>query len=203
MTSKYFLPEGYVENLNNAQYDDTSETDEWQNEVYEIADKLVTDNKLTSVVDLGCGSGFKLNKFFAGTKKLGIDLEKTVKFLRNAYPDGEFKIFNQEEPVQADLIISSDVIEHVPNLDEFIGYIEKSEFKFIVISTPDRNSRRDPSKSPPINRSHCREWTEKEFEQFMRYSFGDRVLQVTKVQSKHGRKRKILDNIVVVISGKG
>lgn len=41
-------------------FDDTGFTDEWQREVHEEAASLMLEHRLATVLDVGCGSGYKL-----------------------------------------------------------------------------------------------------------------------------------------------
>src|SRR3990167_3201159 len=88
----YYLKEGYVQRQEYLQYDDTKWTDEFQDHVYRLAleefneECSKRENTLSlSVADLGCGSGFKLMKYFRDYNTLGIDLEPNVSHAREAY----------------------------------------------------------------------------------------------------------------------
>ena len=63
-----------------------------------------------------------------------------------------------------DLVICADVIEHLVDPDELLGFIERCQPKVIVLSTPDRNKMRpDTRGGPPSNFCHVREWAWDEF----------------------------------------
>ena len=71
------------------------------------------------------------------------------------------------EPIQnMDVIIASDVIEHIGNPDELLDLIDVSKPKLIVLSTPNRDLLQKGQDGPPKNTAHFREWS---FDEFNRY----------------------------------
>ena len=99
-------------------------------------------------------------------------MPKTVEFLRRTYPDRkwtEAPFFDHSYP-PADLAICSDVIEHVLNPDELMGFLVSFTRRWLVISTPDRNREYSPLSrfqlGPPHTDHHIREWS---FDEFHRY----------------------------------
>jgi hypothetical protein len=61
---------------------------------------------LSTVYDVGCGSGYKLMNYLGKFKAVGFDLPKTVKFLNEKYPDRrwfEIEFCGQNMP-EADLV---------------------------------------------------------------------------------------------------
>ena len=173
MTKTYFIKNSYEHRLNNKFFDDTSFKDEWQREVYLFAKEIATKNNFKRIVDIGCGSGYKLLNNFDNFDTLGIDLPKTVSWLKEMYPKKNWS--DQFLPVENfDLLISSDVIEHIPDPDILLDLIIKSNPKLIVLSTPDRDLMYDPDHNgPPTNKAHVREWNTQEF-----YNYINSKLQV-------------------------
>lgn len=168
----FFLKKGYVSNTVIKYFDDTELTDEWQNEVYECAYNLFIENNYTRVLDLGTGSGFKLMKYFSKFDTLGIDLPETVNFLKTTYPDRNWS--DSFTPVTGyDLLICSDVLEHLLNPDDGINFIKAANPKLIVLSTPDRDLilNNNECDGPPRNPSHCREWNFREFHHYIDQHF--------------------------------
>ena len=47
--------------------------------------------------------------------------------------------FSQNDVPKADLVIASDVVEHLVDPDEMLQFISRIGPKFVVISTPDRD----------------------------------------------------------------
>jgi 2-polyprenyl-3-methyl-5-hydroxy-6-metoxy-1,4-benzoquinol methylase len=159
----YHIKENYIARLDNKDFDDTKLTDEWQKEVYQYAKKVAEENNFKTILDIGAGSGYKLIKNFDNYSTLGIDIPNTVAFLKEKYPTKSWT--DQFVPVTGyDLVISSDVIEHLPDPDILIELIIQCDPKMIVLSTPERNLLyKTDHNGPPFNRSHVREWTMVEF----------------------------------------
>jgi 2-polyprenyl-3-methyl-5-hydroxy-6-metoxy-1,4-benzoquinol methylase len=160
---KYYIKENYTARLDNKDFDDTKLTDEWQKEVYEYAKKIAEENNFKTILDIGTGSGYKLIKHFDNYNTLGIDIPKTVAFLKEKYPTKSWS--DQFTPVSGyDLVISSDVIEHLPDPDILLDLIIQCNPKLIVLSTPERNLLcKIDHDGPPFNKAHVREWTMVEF----------------------------------------
>lgn len=159
----YYIKENYTARLDNKEFDDTKLTDEWQKEVYEYAKKIAEENNFKTILDIGTGSGYKLIKYFDNYTTLGIDIPKTVLFLKEKYPTKAWS--DQFVPVSGyDLVISSDVIEHLPNPDLLLDLIIQCNPKLIILSTPERNLLYNTDHNgPPFNKAHVREWTMQEF----------------------------------------
>jgi SAM-dependent methyltransferase len=166
----FFIHDGYRHRKSNSFYDDTGNKDDWQREVYEFARKAFDRQKLRLVCDLGCGSGYKLVRYFGDVPTIGIDLPPTCVYLREKYPDREWveADFTKIPPQDIDMVIAADVLEHVPNPDEVLSYILKLRPQKVIISTPDRNLfGREAHGGPPINPAHVREWSSSEFHAYI------------------------------------
>lgn len=171
----FCITNGYIERDDNEFHDASERTDEFQDKVYSFADRLFNDNSYKSVADVGCGSAFKLNKYFKISEyKVGYDLEPTVSILKNRYPDGNWLVSDfDSNPLKVDLVVCADVIEHVTDPNKLLVFIEKMRPKSIVISTPDRDLLHEKLGrsyyGPPKNKHHIREWA---FEEFYNYISG-------------------------------
>ena len=138
----YYLPENYRENKFNpsTNYDDTGCEDEYQDEVYSYAKNRFLQENFTSTLDIGCGSGFKLIKYFNNSKTTCLEVGASLEFLKKKYSDKSWmKSDFNHSPEDHDLIICSDVIEHLSNPEDLLSFISKINFKLLVISTPDRD----------------------------------------------------------------
>lgn len=162
----YYLPESYVPRLDNEAFDDTPHTDLWQNDVYELAHQIAMAYGLGTVLDIGCGSGFKLMKFFEQFYTCGVEVEPTLSWLRNKYPRRLWRGAH-EELGDYRLVICSDVIEHVADPDALLDSIKRARPKRIVISTPDRSMLDCDQTGPPNNLAHQREWNFSEFDRYL------------------------------------
>jgi 2-polyprenyl-3-methyl-5-hydroxy-6-metoxy-1,4-benzoquinol methylase len=167
---KYFIKEDYTHRLDNLYFDDTLLADEWQKEVYEFAKLICVKHDIKNIADIGTGSGYKLLQYFSEYHTLGIDVTETINWLQKQYPN---KLWSDKfEPVNGyELIIASDVIEHLPDPDTLLYLIEKSNPKFIIFSTPDRDLQGKMLNGPPKNRHHCREWSMDEFNNYINSRF--------------------------------
>jgi len=167
--SSYCIVQGYVERQNNSHFVDTF-TDEWQDEVYAHAYNLASVGNFTKIVDVGCGSGYKLMKYFrwSGNGTIGLELEPTLSFLRKNYQSFQWYAVNEtisiHTRVDVDLLMSADVIEHVVDPNTFMNFILSFNAKLYVLSSPERVSCRGASSlGPPENVHHVREWSRSEF----------------------------------------
>jgi len=175
--TKYCMAADYKARMENLFFDDFNNTnsDEWQKKVYQYARAVADQQNMLKVADVGCGSGYKLMKFFGDLHTVGYDLEPTLTKLKATYPSKAWKESNFDGAVEtADLVISSDVIEHIPEPDAFMNYLLKFNAKYYVVSTPDR-SLGLVATGPPSNRAHVREWTHDELAQYAN-THGFRVL---------------------------
>jgi len=167
---KYKIKAGYIHRRQYKYYDDTQLKDEHQKEVYEIAKSFMISNNYNKIIDMGCGSGYKLLTYFKSFHTVGIDVSPTYEFLTRQYPNREW--INAEYlntlHLETDIIICADVIEHVLNPDKLLGSLQKIDFKVLFLSTPERNiSRGYFDYGPPLNEHHVREWTGLEFREYV------------------------------------
>ena len=166
----YSIDPKYQHQLTEEYFDDTVLEDQWQDEVYQYARAVYDRNQCRSVLDFGCGSGYKLIKYFSDADTLGVDLAPTVNFLTHKYPGKKWR----ELPgltVSVDIFIAADVIEHLLDPDQLISTIKRVRPQHIILSTPDRNLTVKnwgyPALGPPTNRHHVREWTFDEFRDYI------------------------------------
>ena len=116
---------------------------------------------------------------------IGMDLEPTLTWLRRQYPSRawlESSLNRTFFPPQVDLVIASDVVEHIPMADDFMRLLRRFCARFYVVSTPDRGADTEKhgmealsQAGPPRNPAHVREWTHNELAAYV-HSHGFRVL---------------------------
>lgn len=139
-------------------------------EVYRFAAKVAKLHQLQSVLDLGCGSGKKLLKYFPELTTTGWEHPATVARLQAKYPHRRWQAFNfgLSHPDPAQLVIACDVIEHLLNPDAMLTCIQRVNPTFAVIATPDRQQLPyAPHLAPPLNPTHVREWNRPEFHRYV------------------------------------
>ncbi len=171
--SKYCIRGSYRHRSKYCYFDDTSLADEYQKEVYVRAASIAKAEHVKTVYDVGCGSGYKLVHYLGEYDTIGFDVPETLEFLRKTYPDRrwEHAPFSDRTHPKADLVVCSDVIEHVLNPDELMAFLMSLTTKYLVLSTPDRG-REYPTLSrfqlgPPHTEHHIREWSFKEFRRYV------------------------------------
>ena len=167
---KFYIKKGYHHTHSVIDFDDTSNTDEWQKEVYLLAKDILAEKKYQSVIDVGCGSAYKLIHYLGAYKTIGIEVGSTFTWLKQNYPEHSWLQFDKIDPatLRADLIICSDVIEHNENPDSLIAFIRAIQSKQIIFSTPERKGMAGKNDyGPPENPSHYREWDAEEFKNYI------------------------------------
>lgn len=167
---QYHIKKGYRHRRSVRHFDDTNNRDEYQNEVYRSARQIFDSQNYRNVLDIGCGSGFKLVKYFDTESTIGVEVDSTYNFLVSKYADRKWiNIRTENYPDSTDLIILSDVIEHVSNPADFFEDITNNvKFKKIIISTPERDLFRGINDlGPPKNIYHYREWNVLEFQNLL------------------------------------
>ena len=173
--SSHFLAKGYRSRRSVIHWDDTESTDEYQDEVYRFARRLAVERGYQRIVDFGCGSAYKLLKYFKGFDNTGYEIEPALDFLRARYPFGDWREGRFEPDCfdDADLVICSDVIEHIEQPDKLLDAIRLSSAKSIILSTPsleifaDWGGTASTRYGPPAIPTHFREWTTLEFGRFV------------------------------------
>jgi 2-polyprenyl-3-methyl-5-hydroxy-6-metoxy-1,4-benzoquinol methylase len=152
-------------------FDDTLNDDNWQLEVYESALNECEKYNFNIIIDIGCGSGFKLIKYFSHYDIKGLDIEPTLSYLRKKYPQNKWlnAIKTDMSLLESQMVICSDVIEHVLDPKELLIKIKSiNKLQKLVISTPDRDLVHSGSQNgPPKNPTHIREWSYSEFNEFI------------------------------------
>lgn len=170
----YHLPETYISRTSVEQTLEFDQTDQNQNCVYAVAKAWCESEDWTTVLDLGCGAGFKLVKYFgiAPYITLGLDLPVHIEYLISQYQTMDWRCVpldtKSKEVRDFDLLICSDMVEHVENPDHVLDFIQHAKPKGFIISTPDRDEIAEKFRGgPPRNRCHFREWNFKEFQRYI------------------------------------
>lgn len=176
----YSLKEGYIPNpkIEPANYAvDTKTAAIYQVAVYAFAAKIVKKYNVKNILDIGCGYGEKLNRFIFPlcSDITGIDTSYFITYCKKNYSFGTWLTDDIEKPKKKlkrtfDLIITSDVIEHLENPDKLLAYIKKCSHDgtFIIFSSPNRDLVRGKNNlGPPENPYHIREWNMTEISSYL------------------------------------
>lgn len=173
----YFIHPRYTPRLVNEDWDDTiiepENMIENQRAVYEFARKIAVEQSSKRILDLGCGCGVKLVRYFPEPefKTIGAELPKTLAYLISTYPERAWVDSSKfNDAPEADLVICADTIEHLSDPDVALDYIKRTKAMWLVISTPDRDSL-DNHDGPPRNVCHVREWSMSEFNAYISSHF--------------------------------
>tara|TARA_R110002110_G_scaffold5742_4_gene29450 strand:+ start:2805 stop:4007 length:1203 start_codon:yes stop_codon:yes gene_type:complete len=199
MTKTYCIKENYKHRSSYTHYSDIGYEDQYQDEVYETAYRICQQHDLRTIFDVGCGSAFKLRKYFTDHDFIGAEIEPTLSWLKKEYPTDKWIQSDFTKSVEADLIICSDVIEHLIDPDELISFFKKSKYKFIVLSTPEREAVQIYQKGflwngPPLNPAHTREWSFSEFHDYI----SDNLNVIKHFTSKNKAETSALCQIMVI-----
>jgi hypothetical protein len=186
--SNFFI-ENYITNNTPEHHIDIEYKDEGQREVYLFCRDFMKENQLNTVIDVGCGSAYKLTTILNEFNTIGIETEPCYTYLQQTFPERKWLLSGEQEKsfvihnelINSDVVICSDVIEHIVNPDDLVDYLLSLKSKFYIISTPCREILcKHPKFShfyqkswhgPPNNRCHVREWTMTEFKQYISKKF--------------------------------
>jgi len=177
----YCIKPGYEHRTVNATLEDTA-GDYWdstrellsrhvQHAVYTLAADLVRECGLKTVLDVGCGMAHKLHEQLHPIADVtGVDQPSVVAAVGRLFPDLKMVSANFEQPGATelgtfDLLTSVDVIEHLLDPDELLGFIRAHAHadSVVLLSTPERDVRRGTSNNRSKKAAHVREWNQVEF----------------------------------------
>jgi hypothetical protein len=188
--STFFIKRSYIHRTTYTHFDDTPLRDEYQDGVYRHARTLADQHRYRKVFDIGCGSGFKLLKYFPQHRIVGSEIEPTLGWLRSNYRDHTWILsnFTSKPRFYPDIVICSDVIEHLVNPSLLLEYIASLTFQRLVLSTPERDSVQMRQSGflhdgPPQNPCHVREWSFTELRLYLSQYF--RVTDHLLLQNPH------------------
>src|SRR3989344_717870 len=142
---------------------------------------VVQDIKIESVLDVGCGEGFTLNKLSEnkiGKRLEGVDfLETAIELGRKIHPNlilsqGDiYKLKYQDNSF--DLVIATEVLEHLEDPRKGLGELKRVSKKYLLLSVPNEPffMLANFLSGKNITRwgndiEHIQHWTSKGFQQF-------------------------------------
>jgi len=110
---------------------------------------LIRPLQFESVLDVGCGQGSLLEELrseFPHIKPHGIDISgSAVELARQRVPDGRFWVLDitkESLAEEIDLVVCSEVLEHIPDDITALKNLRQTTGKYLVISTPQGRMRR-------------------------------------------------------------
>ena len=114
------------------------------NNFNKILINLIRQVEPDKILDAGCGEGFmldKLHKFEIGRKLIGIDnSDVSLRIARQSFP--KLNIYNGDiynlnfKDNSFDLVISSEVLEHLVNPDKALRELSRVTNKYLILSVP-------------------------------------------------------------------
>lgn len=188
--TRYFLPPDYEAGGENITLNTGADTAYWDQKriqarksylfqlpVYDYASEVVSENSIPSLIDVGCGAGYKLADLHSRHPELaitGIDQPDAIQFCQNYYNFGQWLSDNFDEPqlstdIRTELVLCCDVIEHVLYPDTLLAYLKARMMPggWLIISTPDRVARYGTGMRQSGHPAHVREWAFNEFAEFL------------------------------------
>jgi SAM-dependent methyltransferase len=104
--------------------------------------------EFVSVLDVGCGQGSFLQELqseFPNIKPYGIDISSSgVELARKRVPGGRFWVLDITDKFldeKCDLVVCSEVLEHIPNDVSALQNLRKMSGKYLLVSTPQGRMR--------------------------------------------------------------
>lgn len=179
-----FLTYGYSQRIPPEYFTDADDSGiTWQPDVYPEALALARKHDRAVIIDLGCGRAGKLLELREQDSALnivGVDYGPNIDWCREHLPVGLWMDSDLEssttlpldpEVIARSVVVCSDVLEHLidprPAM-RLIGWLLDHGAACAVLSTPARDRRIGAGHSgPPVNPSHVREWTQREFRAFV------------------------------------
>ncbi len=213
MASEYNIKQGYRINLNKEggvlqQYSAHPSDTIYQVDVYKHAANMIKHLGLSSVLELGSGSGIKLVTYISTITNdiTGVDFAHAIDYCKKTYSVGQWISEDFDCPSldlgrKFDLILSVDVIEHLVDPNRLLQQIKSvaSAESWIVISTPERDLVRGyDSLGPPENKKHVREWNQNELLGYLEQN-GLKVKQQILMPAK---KLTLLQKIYIMLTGR-
>ncbi len=182
---RYGIQAFYLPRRRYVHFDVHTGTERPQDRVYDHLSRFFAARGLETVLDVGCGTGFKLLKYFGDYETLGLERPPALDHLRETYPERRWQLadFDDVPPGSFDMALSIDVIEHLLDPDELLRYLLKVDCRYVALSSPDRDRLTLASRiGPPANVHHVREWSREELVRYVSRYF--RVLD-SQVVSGH------------------
>jgi SAM-dependent methyltransferase len=147
----------------------------YQLHVYRWAARLVRSRKIVSVLDVGCGPGWKLSEHICPllADVTGIDQPSALAVGRASGVRGRYLAMDLQRPDDLGrsfgLVMCVDVIEHLIDPRPLVGFLRRCAGPdgLVLLSTPERDRHRGVSCRSADKPEHVREWSRGEFVRFV------------------------------------
>lgn len=131
-----------------SKWDDMKKYGPFSRHLRRIIKQIIRPLEFESVLDVGCGQGSLLQELqveFPRIKPYGIDLSASaVELARERVPAGRFCVMDITEDSleeKCDLVLCSEVLEHIPDDITALRNLRKMTRKYLLISTPQGRMR--------------------------------------------------------------
>lgn len=131
------------------QWDDMKKYGPFSRQIRRILKNIIRPLDVKTILDVGCGQGSLLAELimeFPRMEPLGIDISKAaVELARQRVPSGQFWVVDITQETlneKSDLVICSEVLEHIPDDETALRNLRQMTGKYIVISTPQGRMRK-------------------------------------------------------------
>lgn len=185
-SDRYAIRADYRENLVQATYDPREDPAYWnegrllsaanyQWDVYEAAARLVREQHLKSLLDVGSGPPVKLKALMPADLDIClVDQPNAAQHAAEMLPAAHFFAANLDRDFPAigrtfDLVLCADVIEHLVDPDPCLDFMRRhlAPGGLLLISTPERDALRGRDCVDCPHPMHVREWSFREFGSFL------------------------------------
>jgi ubiquinone/menaquinone biosynthesis C-methylase UbiE len=119
------------------------ELNEREKHLWQMVNKLIPEDSIESVLDVGCGAGHITNKFFGlGIPRVtGCDISPyRIDFAKELYPKCNFEVGSildlKYGEDSFDLVVGIEILEHMEDLDKAIEEMRKVTRKWVLITVP-------------------------------------------------------------------
>lgn len=130
------------------QWDDMKQYGPFSRHIRRIIKHMIQPLDFTTVLDVGCGQGSFLQELqaeFPNIEPYGIDISPSaVELAKKRVAGGRFCVLDITESVfhqKCDLVVCSEVLEHIPDDVTALQNLRKMTNKFLLVSTPQGRMR--------------------------------------------------------------
>jgi SAM-dependent methyltransferase len=131
-----------------SKWDDMKTYGPFSRHLRRVIKEMIRPLEFSSVLDVGCGQGSLLAELkleFPHIEPHGVDISRSaIELARQRLPDGQFAVLDISRETlneKSDLVICSEVLEHIRDDDTALRNLRKMVGKHLVISTPQGRMR--------------------------------------------------------------